>query len=216
MQGIYKSSASGWNENATATYYRGLILFGYRNAHGFAYDRYSRLVEFDLFDAGQVDKATGTVTLNKPFPAALGNPDDPTGVWPSGTEIANSSSGSSFKYAFYSALVTAETDRWYRTTGYIGGIDRSGQGVGLNFPPGTAFAKVFWLPNHSNIAGGQAGWPDTGAGHRVWFAGVSVTIEPLAATQSESNGSQSIKVPQADFASGSVSLVPAQLGVTAL
>jgi len=213
---VHLTDASGWNESATATYHRGLILFGYRNTQGFAYDRYSRLFEFDLFDAGQVDKAAGTVTLNKPFPAALANPDDAVGIWPAGAEIANTSNGSSFKYAFYSALVTAETDRWYRTTGYIGGIDRSGQNVGLNFPPGTAFAKVFWLPNHSNIAGGQAGWPDTGAGHRVWFAGVSVTIESLAATQSESNGSQSIKVPQADFASGSVSLVPAQLGVTAL
>ncbi|WP_272010086.1 hypothetical protein [Roseovarius sp. ZX-A-9] len=212
---VHLADASGWNDNSDAAYHRGLILFGYRNSLGVTFDRYSRLVAFDLFDLGGVNKGANTVTLNKPFPATLGNPADPSGIWPIGTEIAGSSNGSSYKYAFYDALHLPETDRWYHTLNYIGGIDRSGLNAPDNFPPGTAFAQVFWLANHSNRPGGMSGYPDTGAAHRVWLAGISVTPEPLAMMQPTSTGKQEIKVPKGDFATGTISLVPAGLHVTA-
>lgn len=204
---IHLGNAAGWNSGASQNYFRGLILFGYRNSLGYTYGRYSRLVATDMFDLGQVDKTANTVTLNKPLPASLANPADPAGVWPAGTEIANSSSGSSYKYAFYNGVILPETNRWYRSTSHIGGIDRSGGNVLDNFPPGTAFVRVFWLANHTNRPGGFSGYPDTGAAHRVWFSGVSVTPEPLALTQATATGARSIKVPRGNFAGGTVDLV---------
>ncbi len=206
---VHLTNAAGWNHSKTAPHYRGLILFGYRNSHGFAYDQYSRLVEFDLFENADLDKSTNIVTLNKPLPATLANPDESSGVWPAGTAIANCSSGMSSKYAFYSSLVPPQADRWYRTTGHIGGIDRSGTNIRDNFPPGTAFARVFWLANHTNIPGGSATYPDTGPDHRIWFSGVSVTPEPLAVMQTMPTGAQEIKVPRGNYAAETLSLVPA-------
>lgn len=210
---VHLADASGWNDTATASYYRGLILFGYRNSLGFAYDRYSRLVAMDMFDIADVDKVNHSVTLNKPLPASLANPDDPSGVWPVGSKIANASSGSNYNYSFYNAIVVPETDRWYRSESYIGGIDRSGDNVMANFPPGTAHVRVFWMPNYTNRSGGFSGHPDTGTGHRVWFSGMSVTPEPLAMTQATTAGAQLIKVPRGDFAAGTLGLVPASSSV---
>ncbi|QYX56535.1 DUF2793 domain-containing protein [Roseovarius sp. SCSIO 43702] len=208
---IHLADASGWNQDTAASWARGIILFGYRNAEGFLYEDYSRLVMFDLFDLGQVDKTANTVTLNQPLPSLFHNPADPSGVWPAGTAIANSTSGSYYKYSFYASFVPSETDRWFRLTNHIGGIDRSGTDRSGNFAPGTAFASVLWLPNYTNRPGGADGHPDTGAAHKVWFAGVSVTPEPLAVMQPAASGGQEIKVPQGDFASGALTLVPAGL-----
>lgn len=217
---ILLADASGWNETDTSTSNRGVIIFGYRNSAGYKYEYYSRLVESDLFDLGQVDKATHAITLNKAFPANMGNPDDPSGIWPAGTRIANPSSGSSFKYAFYSNLHVPQVDRWYSTNGYIGGVDNSGTNYTANFPPGTAYVIPFWLPNFSNRAGGFSGHPDTGTNHKVWFTGASVTPEPLAALSEvltgASTGRKDIKVPVGDFATGSVSLVATSTSVDPL
>ena len=208
---VHLADASGWNDTSTATYHRGIIVFGYRNSGGQAYSHYSRIVAFDLFDLGQVDKTANTVTLKAPWPASLGNPDDPSGTWPSGTNLANSSNGGSYKYSFYSGTILAETDRWYHSQSYMGGIDYSGSNVTNNFPPGTTTVKPFWLPNYSNRAGGYLAFPDTGSAHKVWYTGVSVVPEPIAKMEQTATGSQALKVPVADFTTGSISLsTPAQ------
>jgi hypothetical protein len=151
--------------------------------------------------------------LSAPLPASLANPGDPSGIWPAGTRIANTTSGGQYKYVNYSGVHVPQTNKWYRGTGYIGGIDRSGTNAEFNFPPGTAYVKPFWLPNYSNQPGGTAGHADTGPAHRVWFAGVSVVPETLArmspVTSGNTAGSQAIKVPVVDFASGTLSLQPA-------
>ncbi|MEM7176184.1 MAG: DUF2793 domain-containing protein, partial [Pseudomonadota bacterium] len=207
------SDASGWNESEAAAYQRGLLILGYKNSLGYTYSHYSRFVEFDLFDLGQVDKTAHIITLNKPLPAALGNPDHPSGTWPAGTRIANCSSGGAHKYAFYHNVHLDETDRWYRSTGYIGGIDTSGTNALFNFPPGTTFVRPFWLPNHSNRNGAISGYPDTGSAHSVWFAGVSVRLESMATqepvTSGTVEGSKTLKVPLSDPAAGTISLVSA-------
>ncbi|SEK70264.1 Protein of unknown function [Roseovarius nanhaiticus] len=204
--------SSGWNSSAAPFYQRGLIILGYRNDAGGLYTHYSRHIQFDMFGAGAIDGAAHTVTLSSPFPASMGNPDDPDGIWPAGTRIANSDSGGNFKYVCLHGTRMPKAGQWYRATGYIGGIDLSGSNAEFNFPPGTAYVRPFWIPNHSNRPGGSGGSPDTGADHRVWFAGTSVTPEPLArlsavATGSAS-GSMAIKVPMADFATGAISLQP--------
>lgn len=210
---VQVSNASGWNESHSDTYFRGLSIFGYKNSRGYQYAHYTRLVEFDMFNLGQVNKSTHTITLNKPLPAALGNPDHASGTWPVGTRIANSSAGGIYKYAFYQALHVPKTDTWYQTTGYIGGIDTSGTNVWNNFPPGTVYTQPMWLPNQSNYQGGISGYPDTGTAHNVWFAGALMRAEPLAAqtrvTSGAAQGSTTLKVPQGNFATGAISLVAA-------
>lgn len=206
--------ASGWNDSSNASTHRGIILFGYQNSFGYRYPLYSRLVSFNLFDLAGVDKATGTITLQTPWPASLGNPDDPSGVWPAGTRLANSTNGGNYKYSLFSGLRLAQTDQWYHCENHMGGMDHSGTNRTANFPPGTAYARVFWLPNYSNRPGGWSGNPDTGANHRVLFSGISVTPAPLAVQDRTDSGTVSIKVPRGDFQAGTLSLVNSNLRVT--
>ncbi|MCI2397797.1 DUF2793 domain-containing protein [Aliiroseovarius subalbicans] len=203
--------ASGWNETASQSYNRGLIIFGYKNAAGALYSHYSRIVGTGLFDLGQVNKTSHTITLNQPLPASLGNPADGSGTWPVGTPLANASKGGALKYSFFGATVLDQTDTWYRINNYTGGIDLSGTNQSANFAPGTSRVQVFWLPNYSNRSGGYSGFPDTGAAHRVWFTGTSVVPEPHAVQKEEASGAYAgrklIKVPYSDFDAGTITLV---------
>ncbi len=211
---VQLSDASGWNENDSSAERRGLIIFGYRNGEGRLYDHYSRIVSFDLFALGQVDKGTHTVTLSAPLSASLGNPDDPSGIWPAGTAIANSAHGWSERRAFYEDLVPTAADTWYQTLHHIGGVDRSGGNVATNFPPGTARVRVMWRPNTTNQSGGSGAYPDTGSAHKVWFGGISMRPEPLAAQSRAVAGHVDLKVPDTDFASGSLSLTAPSMVVS--
>lgn len=208
---IQLTDAAGWNESHAGANKRGVTIMAYTDGRGRTYDHYSRLVEFGLFDLGQVNKTTHVVTLNQPLPASLGNPDDVGGTWPAGTPIANSNNVGTLRYSFYNALYVAQTDTWYRSTDHIGGIDQSGTNQARNFPPGTAFVQPFWLANFSNTTGGWAGHPDTGSAHSVWFTGVSVRSAPHAITQrvtsGGTSGSLSVKVPEVNFGAGTISLV---------
>ncbi|SLN74187.1 hypothetical protein TRL7639_04504 [Falsiruegeria litorea R37] len=210
---VQLTNAAGWNESQSPAYYRGLIIFGYKNSGGYTYPYYSRVLATDLFDLGQINKSTNVITLNKPLPASMGNPDHASGTWPAGTRLANCSSGSTYKYAFYNGLHVPQTDKWYHTTGYIGGIDTSGTNAALNFAPGTVYAQPFWLPNQTNVSGGISGYPDTGANHKVWFAGISVAADPLATQQAITSGVTSgvkeLKVPQPNHTAGTITLVAA-------
>ncbi len=214
------TNSAGWNESASATFSRGLIVFGYRNAAGYLYNDYSRLIEPDMFDLGGVNKTTHVVTLKKPVPASLGNPADGQGIWPAGTPIANSHSGSAYKYSFFGGLVPSQTNTWYRSTSFIGGIDRSGGNVTNNFTPGTAFTKVFWLPNFSNRSGGYSTYADTGAGHKVRFAGVSVMPflvgDLVAVTSGSVSGSFTVRAPLANPGTGALSMAAATATVVAV
>lgn len=211
---IHVLDAAGWNDATATAETTGVVIFGYSNSFGHAYDYYSRHHEVSLFAPAGVDKVTHTITLSAPLPAGLANPDDPGGTWPAGTRIANSASDGADKYAFFSSLICPATDTWYKTTNHMGGIDKSGTNVTDNFPPGTAFVKVMWLPNYSNRSGGWSGYPDTGSSAKVWFSGVSVTPEVGALTQVAANGAIDIKIPEGDFVTGNVSMVVAGLSTT--
>jgi hypothetical protein len=91
---VVLTDATGWNDSDSSSMRRGIIVFAYKNAGGGTYTDYSRIVEEDLFELGDVNKTSGTVVLNKPFSASMGNPDDPSGTWPAGTVLANASNGS--------------------------------------------------------------------------------------------------------------------------
>ncbi|WP_370211785.1 DUF2793 domain-containing protein [Roseovarius sp.] len=217
---IQLTDASGWNDSSTAPYHRGVSLFAYRNSDGALYADYTRHVAFDLFDVTGVNKSTHVVTLNSGLPTSLGNPNDPSGTWPAGTPIANSSSGESYRYALLSGTYAPEVDRWYAAQNYIGGIDCSGTNVIANFAPGTAAIKLVWLANYTNQSGGYAGHPDTGASHAVWFAGLSVLPDDLCqaapVTSGAATGSWTLHAPQGNVSTGEFSLVPAALSLAPL
>lgn len=213
---IHLTSAAGWNDNSSHTYQRGIILFGYRNQQGGKYGYYSRLVFTDLFDLAGVDKANNIITLKTPLPASAANPDDPNGTWPVGTELANSSKGGTYKYSVMGNLRLAAQDTWYQAVNHMGGIDLSGKNVTANFPPGTAYVKVFWLPNYSNRPNGYYSTPSTGPDHRIWYSGVSVTPDIGSVTHRNASGSVAIKVLDPNFASGTLSLRDQGLRLTQL
>ncbi|THH35379.1 DUF2793 domain-containing protein [Aliishimia ponticola] len=210
---LHLTDASGWNESTSSSYERGIVIFGYKNSLGKTYEFYSRIEEIDMFDLGSVDKANHKVLLKQPLPAALGNPDDPAGVWPAGTKIANRSSGWNYKFGFFSDLVVDATDAWYRVENAMGGVDLSGRNVPTNFPPGTAQVRPVWLLNYSNRAGGYSTYPDTGSTHRVWVTGVSVAADQSGAVIREADGSCSLRVVQGDAQTGTVSFDPATVKI---
>ncbi len=209
------ADASGWNESTSSSYERGLVIFGYRNSLGKAYELYSRIEDIDLFDLGAVDKAQNRVTLKQPLPASMGNPDDPGGVWPVGTRIANRGSGWNYKFGFFSDLVLGATDTWYRIENVMGGVDLSGRNVPHNFPPGTAQVRPVWLMNYSNRSGGYSSFPDTGPDHRTWVTGVSVEVDPAGKIVRQTDGSCSLHVLEGDPQSGAVSMVTGTRRITA-
>jgi hypothetical protein len=212
--------ASGWNDSSTNPSNRGIIIFGYRNAAGTRYSHYSRIFEQDLFDLGQIDKTTGTLTLNKPLPASMANPYDPSGIWPIGTALANTQAGNPMKFSFFPTSYLPQSDRWYRFENYICGVDQSGTNAARNFPPGTASVVPFILPNYSNRAGGISGHPDTGPNQRLWLANLSIQRQPYVPQRRADSGPQTgaveFKIIRPDFDATSVVPQAPDLHITAL
>ncbi|MGB1234673.1 MAG: DUF2793 domain-containing protein [Planktomarina sp.] len=207
-------NAAGWNDTTTAGYRGGVTVFGYRNSFGRQYSHYSRHYAFDLFESSGVDKANHTITLKTGFPQDMGNPDDPNGTWPAGTAVANCNSGNTYKYALLQGTSLPTSGDWYAAVNHIGGIDLSGTNVATNFPPGTAYVKLLWLPNYTNRNGGYSIFPDTGPDHKVWFSGLSVTPENTAHQERAANGSVILKVITADPTNNTLSLAPPALQLT--
>lgn len=204
---IHVADASGWNETKTSAQERGVVIFGYSDSRGRAYDFYSRIEGTDLFDLGDVDKTANTITLNAPLPASLGNPNDGGGVWPVGTRIANRGTGWNYKLCFFKDYVLDATDTWYAVESFIGGVDQSGKNDLYDFPPGTAMVRPIMMLNYSNRAGGWSTFPDTGAAQKVWVSGLSVDALPGAEISRASDGSCDVRALKGDPSDGSVSFV---------
>ncbi len=213
---VHVADAAGWNETQTNAQRRGLVIFEYRDASGRLYDRYSRIEEDDLFDLGDVNKTTNQITLNKPLPAHMGNPDDPSGIWPIGAKIANRTTGFHQKFAFANEVYVPATDTWYQIAHAIGGIDRSGKNIATNFAPGTASVRPVFLPNHTNRSGGYSGHPDTGAAHQVWLSGLAMDTDPAAKTEAQPDGSRTVYATSGDPVAGTVSFSALTPNITAV
>ena len=210
------TDASGWNDTDSSLDKCGLIFFTYSTQGGNVQEFYSRNFSTGLFSPAQVDKTAHRITLLAPLAQADGNPDDPSGIWPAGTPLANTDSGWNLKPALLDQTVLPTADDWYHASNYIGGVDTSGRNEVKNFPPGTAFVKVLMLPNFSNRPGGYSGFPDSGATHGLHLSGISMVPEPYAAMQSAASGAVDIKVPNSDFSTGSLSLISSSLRLKAV
>lgn len=206
---IFVADASGWNESDASAFERGVILFGYADAAGRSYAFYSRLEASDLFELGDVNKSTGEIQLNQPFPGSLGNPGDGGGVWPVGTRIANRSSGWNYKFAVLDDFLPPAADQWYRIDSAIGGLDTSGTNAPANFAPGTVTVRPVWLLNYSNRSGGFGSYPDTGAGQTTRVSGLSVAPDPSGKITAAPDGSATLHILDGDPGTGAVSFIPA-------
>ena len=198
---VHVSDASGWNQNTTVSpWYRSTAtIFEYKNSLGFKYDYYSRLNNsswvFNLAAAVHpVNVGAGTITFLTGMPSSMGNPDDANGTWPVGTRIANTDAGGTYKYVFFSSLTLPDVDKWYRQTNWLGGLDNSGRNIETNFSPGVSKIKLGWLVNYTNRVGGFGGFPDTGAGHSIWMAGMNLELEHTAKIETSATNSKTLHV----------------------
>ncbi|AII88600.1 DUF2793 domain-containing protein [Planktomarina temperata] len=210
------TNASGWNDADSSSDKCGLIFFTYRTQGGNAQDFYSRHFRTGLFSPAQVDRTNHSITLLAPLAQSDGNPDDPSGIWPAGTPLANTDSGWNLKPALLDQTVLPTAGYWYHACNHIGGVDTSGRNEVKNFPPSTAFVKILMLPNFSNRPGGYSGFADSGAAHGLHLSGISMAPEPYAAMQATASGGVDIKVPDPDFTTGSLSLITSSLRLKAV
>ncbi|WP_347849614.1 DUF2793 domain-containing protein [Planktomarina sp.] len=210
------TNASGWNDADSSSDKCGLIFFTYRTQGGNAQDFYSRHFRTGLFSPAQVDRTNHSITLLAPLAQSDGNPDDPSGIWPAGTPLANTDSGWNLKPALLDQTVLPTAGDWYHACNHIGGGDTSVRNEGKKFPPGTAFVKILMLPNFSNRPGGYSRFADSGAAHGLHLSGISMAPEPYAAMQATASGGVDIKVPDPDFTTGSLSLITSSLRLKAV
>ena len=210
------TNALRWNDADSSSDKCDLIFFTYRTQGGNAQDFYSRHFRTGLFSPAQVDRTNHSITLLAPLAQSDGNPDDPSGIWPAGTPLANTDSGWNLKPALLDQTVLPTAGDWYHACNHIGGVDTSGRNEVKNFPPGTAFVKILMLPNFSNRPGGYSGFADSGAAHGLHLSGISMAPEPYAAMQAAASGDVDIKVPDPDFTTGSLSLITSSLRLKAV
>ena len=210
------TNASGWNDADSSSDKCGLIFFTYRTQGGNSQDFYSRHFRTGLFSPAQVDKTNHSITLLAPLAQSDGNPDDPSGIWPAGTPLANTDSGWNLKPALLDQTVLPTPGDWYHACNHIGGVDTSGHKEVKNFTPGTAFVKILMLPNFSNRPGGYSGFADSGTAHGLHLSSISMAPEPYAAMQAAASGGVDIKVPDPDFTTGSLSLITSSLRLKAV
>ncbi|WP_407493660.1 DUF2793 domain-containing protein [Pseudooceanicola sp. MF1-13] len=212
---IHLVDASGWNDTDTDAGNLGIAILAYRDSAGRTYTDYTRHADTGMFLTTGVNKVSHVVTLQSGFPTSMGNPDDGAGTWPAGTPVANTAVGRAFKLiAEQHVLDTADT--WYRIIGYLGGQDRSGEDQSLNFAPGCIGIRLAWIPNQSLVPGGAGGFPDTGAGQRVWIAAANVRRTELGVIDRLTSGGCSVYVPQPSVGTGDIQLITAATQVIPL
>lgn len=158
---VHFADLTNWNVTTTAGHQHGFIFWNYTNSKGYTYPEltYSRNVFMSKYaDNGAVDKTNNTITLSS---AWTGN------TIPAGTKVSQSSSGNSYKYAFYTSDLPGT---WTNYKGYYDGVDYSGTNVQTKMPPGTAYAKLGFLWNYQN-KGGQ-----------IWATNISLKAVEKAMT----------------------------------
>ena len=176
---VYVQNSSGWG-NSTMTHQRGLRICEYRNSFGrnYGYD-YTRIFALDLFNVGGNDTVNNVVTLNKPFPLEMRNPNDIGGVWPVGTRITCSDSGGTYKYV--RAGTSPPNGSWSRFRGLLGGVLEQGTNSAQNFFPACARIRPGVMLNYDNTAGPTSGVP-------VRLAGFYVREDPTAKLVRQGDG----------------------------
>ena len=176
---VHFTDLTNWNITTTATHQHGFIFWNYTNSKGYTYPEltYSRNVFLNKYtNNSDVNKTNNTITLSS---AWTGN------TIPAGTKVSQSSSGSSYKYAFYTSNLPST---WTNYKGYYDGVDYSGGNVQTKMPPATAYAKLGFLWNYQS-KGGQ-----------IWATNISlkaVEKQMVGATSSVAGVSGLVPAPAA-------------------
>jgi len=152
------SSSANWvNGTGYYGYMRSATIWGYRNSEGYkypdytysrntgcerGYEAYANGIDHDgMWLPGGI--SGNVITLTKPFPSAMGNPDDPNGEWSIGTPISNTYAGG-YSYPWSGQVV----DSWAYHEGTISGVFTTGVEDYTKFRPGTAYVRVGMLANY--------------------------------------------------------------------
>ena len=143
---VYLTSLANWNVNtSTRTYQRGFIIWNYSDSTGYQYPAltYSRKYYGNYYNADtDVNKTNNTITLK----AAWNN-----GTVPAGTQLSQSSSGSTFNYGgLSSGKITTNWATYH--SGVITGINTSASVVNNKFRAGTKFVKFAMIINYNKTA----------------------------------------------------------------
>ena len=139
---IVLTDATGWFDGAPANG-RSLAYYGYTNSDGFTYDdyTYTRNLALELWDAGDIDFATNTITLNSAW-------SGPTLL--AGEAVGNAQSqGGTFQYPLLSNGAVSDTPTTFTAT--IGG-GTSAESGNILFRPGTAFIAPLVLANFNDTS----------------------------------------------------------------
>lgn len=144
---MYLTSAAGWNNGSGG--YRTMIAWNYVDGTGRVWPvgTYSRWRGNANWNAGAVDLANNSITLNAPYngvPLSTGHP------------VANNSNGGNYMYIAASSEVMPL--QWTLFSGKIRGRHNNPESAATKaWPYGTAFAKVLILPNYGATTAEKAG-----------------------------------------------------------
>lgn len=156
---IRLANAIGWSNSvgeSAAT--RALAWYGYTNSSGQTYADYSYTRHVatggasGLWDAGSVNLATNTITLNAPWtgPALV-----------AGAAVRNGTSGSEFQFvARNNQPVSGDWTWMLSASAFGGGVFAGGTESSNRFRPGTAFIKPVMVANEHGAPGNFVTWRD--------------------------------------------------------
>lgn len=184
---VYLTDATNWDNVGPQTYKFGLHRLDYTNSFGHLYTDYTRNLTAHAWDAGGIDYVANTIALRVAWAG---------GTIPAGTPVYNGYTSGGWGYHTMLAQVPPTTDEWYVARGWIGGVNRGGMLSNLNFPPGTAYGRLFFFPFYSNRPGGWSIYPDTGPTQKAWYAGFSMTARLDAMKLKQADGRYHIYIPE--------------------
>lgn len=139
---VYLSNLSNWNlTSSTPNYQRGFIFWNYKNSTGYQYPplTYSRNYFFDLYSYDSINKSNNTIILSKPWNG---------GTYIKGTQLSESSSGATYKYALSSNLTIDSSDYKTYTSPTITGTNYNNSSY-YSFNPATKYIKIFTEFNYN-------------------------------------------------------------------
>ncbi len=159
---IYLTNLSGW-QHSGYYYRRGMKFFTYKDSIGYLYKAdvmpYTRYYHWGVpnnssgglwANPNDLEFTGNSITLRSPW--NYPNPNRADGVWPAGTQVAQTDSGGSYNYCVAQAMYNGTTGptEWKYDEGMLSGM-RSDGAISMNkFRPGTAFIKPLFLLNYNN------------------------------------------------------------------
>ena len=138
---IHFTDLGDWDELSG---HHGIIIWNYANSLGYVYPPkvYSRNHYNSIYtSSSDVDKINNTITLSSPWSH---------GVIPKGTKVSQYANGSTYTYLL--SNLRAPVD-WYHKQGTISGISTLNTNEVGTFNRGTAYCRLGWLWNYTNLGG---------------------------------------------------------------